>query len=295
MDGVVEINTEPSPPLWPVETGPYVALVDASSKLEAELIAEWIVDSTELITDPIDVFHLPPSRRQRRFSSVDLAIGERLSREDDPLCVPIRVVWLAKEIDGVRRVRISDVFKPGDPRDPNIFMQRFLLQRHPDRCQLVVGQPARRSDLEKRWTSPIGRGPADGTTFGEFVALQAWKALERAERHVRGLKYKVPKFLREDLFWSRPFQAGIHRLAREEGKSDKRMSQRTGRYLKEIAAIHSPNVIDIVNGITTRVIKAAHRDINYSESDLRSIYRSAGENPIVFLPSHKSNFVITVI
>jgi glycerol-3-phosphate O-acyltransferase len=290
MGGVVEIGTEPSVPLWPAETGPYVALVDASSKLEADLIATWIVESTELITDPIDVFHLPPSRRQRRFSSVDLAIGERLSREDDPLCVPIRVVWLAKEIDGVRQVRISDMFKPGDPRDPNVFMQRFLLKRHPDRCQMVVGQPARRSDLEKRWTSPIGRGPADGTTFGEFVALQAWKALERAERHVRGLRYKVPKFLREDLFWSRPFQAGIHRLAREEGKSDKRMSQRTGRYLKEIAAIHSPNVIDIVNGITTRVIRAAHRDIDYSESDLRSIYRAAEKDPIVFLPSHKSNF-----
>jgi glycerol-3-phosphate O-acyltransferase len=290
MPGDIEIEAVQSMSSWPVETGPYIVLVDASSRLESELIATWIIESTEEATDPIDVFHLPPSRRQRRFSSVDLAIGERLSREDDPLCVPIRVAWLAKEIDGVRRVRISDMFKPGDPRDPNFIMQRYLLRRHPDRCQIVVGHPARRTELEKRWTSPIGRGPADGTTFGEFVALQAWKALERAERLVRGLKYKVPKFLREDLFWSRPFQAGIHRLAREEGKTDKRMSQRTGRYLKEIAAIHSPNVIDIVNGVTTRVIRAAHRDVDYSESDLRSIYRAAEKDPIVFLPSHKSNF-----
>jgi glycerol-3-phosphate O-acyltransferase len=290
----VDLDIDPAAdvgaPEWPSETGPYVTLVDASSKLEAELIAAWIVESTEAVADPIAVFQLPPSRRRRRFSSVDLAIGERLAREDDPLCVPIRVVWLAKEIDGVRRVRFSDVFKPGDPRDPNTFTQRFILNRYPDRCRIVVGEPARRSVLEKRWSAPTGRGPADGTTFGEFVALQAWMALERAERRVRGLRYKVPRFLREDLFWSRPFQRGIRLLAREEGKSEKRMSQRTGRYLKEIAAQHSPNVIDIVNGITSKVIKAAHHSIDYSESDLRAIYQAAEKDPLVFLPSHKSNF-----
>ncbi len=286
----IDIRIEPATPAWPEGDGPFVALVDASSKLEAGLIAAWISDSTHRIVDPISIFSLPPSRRQRMFSSVDLAIGERLSEVDDPLCVPIRVVWLAKERDGVRRVRISDMFKPGDPRDPNVAMQRWILKRHPDRCRVIVGEPARKSDLETRWSAPIGRGPADGTTFGEFVALQAWMALERAERLVRGLRYKVPRFLREDLFWSRPFQAGIHRLAREEGKSEKRMSQRTGRYLKEIAAVHSPNVIDIVNGITTRVIEAAHHDIDYSEADLRSIYRAAEKDPIIFLPSHKSNF-----
>ena len=100
MDLDIDPAADVGVPEWPSETGPYVTLVDASSKLEAELIAAWIVESTESVADPIAVFQLPPSRRRRRFSSVDLAIGERLAREDDPLCVPIRVVWLAKEIDG---------------------------------------------------------------------------------------------------------------------------------------------------------------------------------------------------
>lgn len=277
-------------PDWPTQSGPYVVLVDASSALESEMISNWVSEASKGATDPIDVFRLPPSRRQRRFSSVDLAIGERLAAEDDPLCIPVRVVWLAEERDGVRRVRISDMFKPGDPRDPNALLQRVIIARHPDRCRIVTGIPARRSDLEKRWSAPTGRSPADGTTLGEYVALQAWMALERAERHVRGLRYKVPRFLREDLFWSRPFQAGIQRLAREESKPEKRMRQRTGRYLKEIAAHHSPNVIDIVNGITTKAIQAAHHAVDYSETDLRAIYQAAEDNPLVFLPSHKSNF-----
>jgi len=285
-----EPAVDPAVAHWPDEAGPYVVLVDASSKLEADLISTWVTEAVGAHDDPLDVFRLPASRRQRRFSSVDLAIGERLAKQDDPLCIPVRVVWLAEKRDGVRQVRFSDMFKPGDVRDPNALLQRVILARHPDRCRIVTGEPARRSNLEKRWSAPTGRSPADGTTLGEYVALQAWMALERAERNVRGLRYKVPRFLREDLFWSRPFQAGIERLARQESKPEKRMGQRTGRYLKEIAAQHSPNVIDVVNGITTKAIKAAHHSVDYSEADLRSIYQVAASDPIIFLPSHKSNF-----
>ncbi|MEN8041602.1 MAG: glycerol-3-phosphate 1-O-acyltransferase [Actinomycetota bacterium] len=290
MEPGVDTRIEPDTARWPEDTGPFVVLVDASSALEADLITSWIAKATAAVPDPVEVFALPPSRRRRAFSSVDPAIGERLAEEDDPLCVPIRIVWLAEERDGVRQVTFSDLFKPGDPRDPNYLTQRYILARHPDRCRVVVGEPARRSHLEKRWSAPTGRGPADGTTLGEFVALRAWMALERAERQVRGLRYKIPKFLREDLFWSRPFQSGIQRLARHEAKPEKRMRQRTGRYLKEIAAQHSPNVIDLVNGLTTMVIQAAHHSVDYSEADLRAIYRHAEDHPLIFLPSHKSNF-----
>ncbi len=279
-----------STPSWPDDPGPYVALIDASSNLEADLINEWIDECCGTRSDPIDRFRIPPSRRRRPFGNIDPGIGERLHGEDDPLCIPMRVVWLAPERDGRRRVSLVDVLKPGDPRDPNVITQRIILKRHPDQCRIVIGQPARRSDLEKRWSQPSGRGPADGTTLGEFVALQAWLSLERAERSIRGQRYKVPKFLREDLFWSRPFQSGIERLARDSGRPVKRVRLRTARYLKEIAAQHSPYVIDIVNGITSTLIATAHHSVAYSTRDLHDIYALAEDYPLVFLPSHKSNF-----
>lgn len=279
-----------SPPEWPDHDGSIVALIDASGPLEADLINHYLDSAAAESSNPITRLRLPASRRHRRFTSVDLAIGERLSREDDPLLVPLRVVWLAEEIDGVRRIRPRDIFTPGDPRDPNLLLQHYTSVRHRDRIRIVIGHPALRSEVEKRWAEPTGRTVADGTTLGEYVALQAWLALERAERNLRGLRYKVPKFLKEDLFWSRPFQAGIVRLAKREGKPEKRMSKRTSRYLKEIAAKHSPYVIDIVNLITSTMINAAHQDIDYSTDDLKNVYQLAESSPLVFLPSHKSNF-----
>jgi glycerol-3-phosphate O-acyltransferase len=283
-------NKSPSPPKWPEHDGSVVALIDASSSLEADLINDYLDSAAADQSHPLTRLRLPASRRHRRFTSVDLEIGERLSKEDDPLCVPLRVVWLAEEIDGVRRIRARDVFIPGDPRDPNLLRQHFTSVRHPDRVRIVMGHPALRSELEKRWTEPSGRTVADGTTFGEFVALQAWLSLERSERNLRGLRYKVPKFLKEDLFWSRPFQAGIARLAKREDKPEKRMSARTSRYLKEIAAKHSPYVIDIVNLVTSTMINAAHQDIDYSADELKEVYQLGDTSALVFLPSHKSNF-----
>jgi glycerol-3-phosphate O-acyltransferase len=275
---------------WPKERGPFVALIDASSRIEEKLINDWLDEVCEACPDPLIRFRIPPSRRRRPFATVDTLLSERLAREDDPLCVPIRVAWLAPERDGVRKVRLVDVLKPGDPRDPNPIQQRYILERHPDRCRIVVGMPARRSSLERRWSSPTGRGPADGTTLGEYVAIQAWLALERAERTIRGQRYKVPVFLSEDLFWSRPFQSGVMKLAAESGKPVKRMEARTKRYLKEIAAQHSPYVIDVVNGIVGRLISMAHQSVEYSIAELLEAYSAAGDNPIIFLPSHKSNF-----
>ena len=254
------------------------------------MINDWLDEVCETCPDPVDRFRIPPSRRRRPFATVDTRLTERLAREDDPLCVPIRVAWLAPERDGVRKVRLIDVLKPGDPRDPNPIQQRYILKRQPDRCRIVVARPARRSDLEKRWSSPTGRGPADGTSLGEYVAIQAWLALERAERTIRGQRYKVPVFLREDLFWSRPFQSGVMKLAADSGKPVKRMEARTKRYLKEIAAQHSPYVIDVVNGIVGKLIAMAHQSVEYSITDLLDTYATAGDDPIIFLPSHKSNF-----
>ncbi len=289
-DTTHDTSGRPHDPPWPTERGPYVVLLDAASGLEARLIHEWIDRVSASVRAPIDTFRLPPSRRRRGFSSVDPSIDQRLHQEDDPLLIPVRVAWLAAERDGQRMITVRDVVRFGDPRDPNRLQQRWLLGAHPDRVRIVVGTPAFRSELEARWTEPEGRGPADGTSLGEYVALQAWLTLERAERRLRGQRYKVPRFLEEDLFWSRPFQVGINRLSKLEGRTVPRMQKRTRRYLKEIAAQHSPFVIDVVNAVTSTMIGAAHQEIDYSERELREVYRLGEADPLVFLPSHKSNF-----
>jgi len=275
-------------PEWPLGADHSVLLlIDAETQVERELIKAWI-ERNRPEGVRVDAAYIPAGRKSRGRRS-DTRLDALLSRDDDPILLPIRIVWLAGERDGRRRVSFKDVLAFGDPRDPRLLRQRWIRTVHPDRLRLIVGEPASKSDLERWWRDPTGRGPAEGTSFAEFVALKAWLALERSERALRGARYKVPKFLSEDLLWSRGFQRGVARLAIAEDVPLSRMQATTARYLKEIAATHTPYVIDLVTSIMAWILSLGYKQLEYSETELRELYQIGQEHPLVFLPSHKSN------
>jgi glycerol-3-phosphate O-acyltransferase len=283
----------PAEPAWPDGGGkPLLFLLDASSPLERKLLTGWIERHTPAGTPAgaVQSAAIPASRRRRRRRDVDPRLEAFLRTDDDPLLVPLRVVWLVPERRGDRAVGWRDLLSFGDPRDPDPVRQHFILRTRPERCRIIMGAPGFASRLRADWASPEGRGRSDGTSLGDFVALRGWLALERAERQLRGNRYKVPKFLKEDLFESRSFSQGIARLARDSGESFDKVANRTYRYLKEIAATHSPYVIDLMAGAIRWLIDQAYAGLHYDKADLSRIYALGQEHPLVFLPSHKSNF-----
>ena len=68
------------------------------------------------------------------------------------------------------------------------------------------------------------------------------------------------------------------------------MALRTRRYVREIAATHSPYVIDLVAGGFRWIIDRAYVDLRYDREELDAVYQMGQHYPLVFLPSHKLNF-----
>src|SRR5262249_60401487 len=85
----------------------------------------------------------------------------------------------------------------------------------PELSRGVGGAPPPASQLRDRWRHAGGAAAGETTGLAEFVVRQATLALERAERRLRGLRYKVPRFVREDILARPAFRGGIARLARE--------------------------------------------------------------------------------
>jgi glycerol-3-phosphate O-acyltransferase len=204
------------------------------------------------------------------------------------LLAPLRVVWHPEQRDGVRVARLSDLLTFGDPRDPSRVRQRWVLRRHPDRCEIVAGEPAPLSELRERWRRAGGTDYAETTGLPEFVTRQAALALERAERRVRGVRYKVPRLVHEDLLARPVFRGNVARLARELGRDEKSVARDASRYLREIAASHSTFVIDLAAHIIRYLYRQGY-SLHYDRGDLERIYELAQRYPVVFLPSHKSN------
>lgn len=272
-------------PAWPENHGrPIVLLVDASNSLERRLIAGWIERNRPDDLE-VETAELPPSRRHRRHRSLSPVLRAMVHRTDNPLLVPVRIAWLAQEHAGVRRVRISDLIMTGDPRDPDPVRARWLHARYPDRVRLVAGAPATVEALRDAW-----REKSPESDFTEFVAHRAWLALERAERTIRGNRYKVPKFVDEAITSRIDFQQEVIHTARDQGKTGEWGLKKSRRYLKEIAATHSPLVIDLVANAVHWLYRKSYGSINYDRKELLDLYSLGRQSPVAFVPSHKSNF-----
>jgi len=279
-------------PEWPAQGGRRpIFLLDASSGLEARLLRAWIERNRPAdVPADWDAIRIPPSRRRRRRRRTSLSRLEAcLASEGDALLVPLRVAWIPRERDGARDVRFRDLFLLGDPRDPHRLRQAWILRREPDRCRIVAGEPATAAELRARWRRASGVDLDETTGLPEFVVRQAMLALERAERRLRGARYKVPRFVTEDLTSRAAFRGGVRRLARELGRDEARVARDAARILREIAATHSPFVIDLVaHGTKLLYTRGYEEALHYEREELEGVEALAQRHPVVFLPSHKS-------
>ncbi len=292
LDPALEPVVSTDEPGWPAsDAEPVVFLVDASSRLEARLLEAWVerVRPAGRDASQHESIRLPPSRRRRAGATLD-RLEVRLAAGDDPLLAPLRVVWLAAERDGKRAVRFVNLLTLGDPRDPGTLRQRLILSRHPDRCRIVAGAAARLSELRERWRK-LGGSDANLTqSLPEFVARQAALASERAERRVRGARYKVPRLVHEDILDRPAFRGGALHLARQLDRNEPAVIKQMSRYLREIAATHSPYVIDLAAHLIRRLYTLGYDEaLEYDRDQLARIAALSQRHPVVMLPSHKSN------
>jgi glycerol-3-phosphate O-acyltransferase len=282
-----------SEPAWPAADGRRIVfLIDAAGSLEQRLLEDWIARNRPADCAPngIETIPIPPSRTARSRGRIDPRLDASLATGDDALLAPLRVAWQPAQKDGVRAVRLSDLLTFGDPRDPGRLRQTWVLRRHPDRCCIVAGEPAPISELRERWRRAGGTDAGHTTGLPDFVARQAALALERAERRLRGARYKVPRLVHEDILARPAFRGGIARLARELGRPEDKVTHDASRYLREIAATHSTYVIDLVAHLIHFMYTLGYGEtLHYDRAQLEQIYSLAQRYPVVFLPSHKSN------
>ncbi len=280
----------PDEPEWPTGEGPYLFVTEVSGPFERRLLRDWLRRTRpgDVVASDVQVAELPVTRRTPRRRRPDPAFKAFLSADADALVVPVRVVWLTPERGGIRHTRITDLLSVGDPRDPGVVNQYVIYSRYPERVRIICGEPERLATLREAWNAPEAR--REGRSFAELVARRAWLTLESRERQLRGTRYKVPKFPRETLLDNQEFQAGVARLARRDGVSYGRMAARTRRYVREMAATHSPWMIDLVTSGYRQLIRRAYVELDYDPEELKALYQMAQRYPLVFLPTHKSHF-----
>lgn len=214
------------------------------------------------------------------------ALQERLARGDDPLIVPVRVAWLPRERRGDRRARWSDLLLFTNPRRPRAAAQRRIVRREPDRCRVVVAEPARAGELRRRFSAEAG--DAGGLqAFVDFVRRQATLALERAERAMIGDRYKVPRLVAEQILGSARFRAELQRYARRTGRPVKEVTDQAAARLREVVGVQSRLLNDLMAAALSPIHAKAWTP-RIGGVDLARLRELNQKHSLVFLPTHRS-------
>jgi glycerol-3-phosphate O-acyltransferase len=225
-------------------------------------------------------------RRGEAIDAGDPDLASRLAgHAGDPLVTPVGLAWLAPERGGVRRGSVVDVLTFVNPRRPSVRRQRRILDTDPARSRLVVGAPARLSELRERFTTVTGLSALDGA-FGSFIARQGRLALEREERALAGWRYKVPRLVAEEISQSARFREAVDELARTAGEPASKVMAQATTALEEMVASHSRLAIDVWDQFTGWMARAYELDVD--ESGLGRVRELDRDHALVFLPSHRS-------
>ncbi|MBD0323397.1 MAG: glycerol-3-phosphate 1-O-acyltransferase, partial [Aldersonia sp.] len=258
---------------------PIVVLTDVSTNVERDVVRQWLTDGcmeSELgLPTPDALVDLDAEEISRRV----------VDRDDDPLVVPVRVLWLPPERDGVRRTRFVDlVFS--NPRNPHRLMQRWIVRNAPDRNRVLTGEPARLSELRTRHSAAGEPELTDGA-LARAIVRDAVITLERAERAVIGDRYKVPRHVAEEIMESAEFRRRLDIIAQDIGIGPQEAYQRAEHALREMVATQSALVSDLFSQVMGPLHRSAWQ-VDADESRLDELRRLNRRHPLVFLPSHRS-------
>lgn len=250
------------------------------SAVERKLVDEWVAQADQ-------------GRGIERVVEVDDSLGEVLAGYDEALLVPIRVAWLPNVQRDHQTSRWSELALMATPNRPATWIQRKLAARDPERQRVLTGEPGLLSDLRARHRRSVGAHPDEEADFGRFVRRAAIIALDRAERHFIGDRYKVPQHVIEEIISRAEFRTELVGLAHQLSITESEAIQRAKAGLNELVAVQTRAAVDLFNAIM-QPLHSATWNVIADESSLADLRDLNKKHALVFLPSHRS-YVDTLV
>lgn len=272
---------------------PVIYLLDAANSFEEDLLREWVRKERspgETNAQPFTVPILHSDNSDR--------LSHALSAPDDTLIAPVRIVWqapgMAKETPRIRDLLL------GDRRRPWKTWAKRIHSKHPERVAYVLGQPATIGEIRQRHklnANVTEEETPDG--FARYVERQASLVLDIAERSLQGSRYKVPKFVAENLKSGEKLNSAIDELSSELGRPRQELMSEAQGYMREMIARPSTFWIDVMGALSRVVCSQGYEaEIVVDKKSVERVRELVRENPAMILWTHKSHidgFAMTTV
>jgi glycerol-3-phosphate O-acyltransferase len=261
---------------WPPAGGvPTVLLVECTTTTDRAVVDRWLSNG---------------ALAEMGFSAPRVALSTpaavRMANDDDAAIAPLRVAWLPPGTDGNRRWGLRDLARMRPRSGLSMRERERILAEEPDRCRILIGQPARLSELRTRMANQ-SKTPAP-ELLDVFVAQQARLTLDRAERSLTGSRYKLPQDVKAQLIAEERFARGLAELAHELDRPAAEVRAQALGYLEEMATTQSP-IFRELWARWARLMYSRAYELTYDQAAVDRLRELGSTHPLVFLPTHKSN------
>jgi glycerol-3-phosphate O-acyltransferase len=268
---------------------PLLFLLDARNRVEERLLREWLAASPAFQDDQYQraaarvVISDEPS--EVLFEGAEAL----LAGADETVVVPLRVCWTISGFDQSQGLSLRHLML-GDPRAPGVLRARWILLRDQTRAACINGAPATIADLKRRYSEKVAGEAANGEQgFSRFVLRQAGLALDIAERDIRGSRYKVPRFVAENMHANTRFRQALEQFASESGEPLGEAWKKAGEYMSELISRPRPVFIDLKAWLERYMLSLGYGDSVSVEPAEVERFRSILRNkPTLVLFTHKT-------
>ncbi len=269
--------------------GPKLFVIDARNRVERQYLLDWLHSSFQE-GGPGKRLNLVTLSLAKELHDLDLSdLSSRLDCDPNTLIVPLRIAWRVPNFQVDRAMKLRHLVF-GNPRQPGSLRARIILLRDRRRAHCLMGEPATIAALQSRFAA-LGaeEEAATSSEFTSFVARQAGLALDRAERGLRGSRYKVPRYVAEGLRTSPKFRGALKQLAEQTGKSSAELQQEARQYMKELIATPTAMFIDLRARFEKFMLGQGYDEQwNYRSEDLDRLRMVMRDHPTLVLFTHKT-------
>jgi glycerol-3-phosphate O-acyltransferase len=267
-----------------------VFLADARTTLERRTIDDWLARTRprertpdhEIVSLGFDAGRAAPTAISRIEGIV--AGGEPV------YFVPLRVLWLPRPGRRTIGARLRELVL-GDPHAPGPLRQRLIARRDPSRSRAIAADGATLDALQQRHSRMVEpEAQSSPGQFAGFITRQALLALERAERQLRGARYKMPRLVEEEILARPAFGQALAEVARNEGRSLENVEKDARECLREMAPVHSALAVDLMAEFGRYLYtRGFDPRVEMLPADLERVRELARTRPVVYLMTHKSH------
>jgi glycerol-3-phosphate O-acyltransferase len=250
----------------PPDQAPVILLAETASETERALVTRWLRDAG---LRPTVVIPLNGPRLARSLAETP----------PETVVAAARVAWLPRKRGPADQARRPGARSLVGSRRPPPFQQARIARGEPSRARVVLAEPATVAALRARWG---GTG-----SFAQFVVLQARLALERAERPLRGYRYKVPRHVVEAIQDSPQFRREEPELAARLSIPEPEVAELARADLESLVASVSPLAVDLLSA-ALRPLHARAWEVQADTAGLERLRELNRSQALVFLPSHRS-------